>query len=199
MNLHHYLAYLIVSILTITSPGAAILLAITNAMRYNLKAVFFSTLGNIFGLFLLSVVAMFGVGALIKSSPVFFIILKSFGALYLIYLGITQLRNHHLKMRIQTQDKKTYKIEYFKIMKNGFFVAATNPKPILFFTAIFPLFMSEEYSIIGQFFIMTFTFMFISFLSLMTYGYISKKMHAWFLDEKSLKVSSFTTLSHKVI
>lgn len=187
MDLHNYLAYLVISLLTITSPGAAILLAINNAMRYDLKAVFFSTIGNVLGLFLLSLVAMFGVGVLIKSSDWFFLILKIVGALYLIYLGLRHALTGHKHFQLSTTGgSSNYSAK--KIFTNGFLVAATNPKPILFFTAIFPLFLSKDHSMVLQFFIMTVTFMAISFASLMTYGYVSKKAKAWFFDDRRLSI-----------
>ena len=187
MDLHNYINYLIIAFFTITSPGAAILLAINTAMSAGLKALFFSTLGNILGLFILSSVAMIGVGALLKTSPIFYTVLKVIGALYLIYLGIKQMSNNHLKLHLSKEIRHT-KRTLFVIFRRGFLVAVTNPKPILFFTAVFPLFMDEKRSMILQFFIMTVTFMFISFCSLMTYGYISKRAKAWFFDEKKLKM-----------
>ncbi len=187
MDLHNYINYLIIAFFTITSPGAAILLAINTAMSMGIKALFFSTLGNILGLFILSSVAMLGVGVLLKTSPVFYTILKIIGALYLIYLGIKQMSNTHLKLHLSKEVKHT-KRTLITVFRRGFLVAVTNPKPILFFTAVFPLFIDEKRSITLQFFIMTATFMFISFCSLMFYGYISKRAKAWFFDEKKLKI-----------
>ena len=186
MDMHNFLGYLIISVLTITSPGAAILLAINNAMKYDIKAVVFSSLGNILGLFLLSSVAMFGVGVLIKTSDIFFWILKIAGAVYLIYLGIKQIFTTHKEFHI-SQQKHINHYSPKEVFIKGFLVAATNPKPILFFTAIFPLFLSPDHPVILQFFIMTLTFMAISFISLMTYGFISTHAKAWFFDEKSLE------------
>jgi threonine/homoserine/homoserine lactone efflux protein len=187
MSIDNYLAYLLVAFLTITSPGAAILLAITNAMRYELKAVLYSTLGNILGLFLLSLAAMLGVGTLLKLYPALLGALKIIGALYLIYLGIKQILNKH-KVTIASLHHSDGGYSPYAIFRQGFLIAATNPKPILFFSAIFPLFLSPEYSAISQFFIMTFTFMAISFASLMGYGYLSTVAKAWFLDEAKLRV-----------
>ncbi len=187
MDLQNYLNYLIIAFFTITSPGAAILLAINTAMSLDLRAVFFSTIGNILGLFILSSVAMFGVGVLLKTSAVFYTALKIIGAIYLIYLGVTQIRNKHISLHLAKETKhRNYSLK--KVFKRGFLVAVTNPKPILFFSAIFPLFMDEKRSITLQFFIMTGTFMFISFCSLMFYGYISKRAKAWFFDEQKLKL-----------
>ncbi len=187
MDLHNYINYLIIAFFTITSPGAAILLAINTAMSKGIKALFFSTLGNIIGLFILSSVAMLGVGVLLKTSPVFYTVLKIIGALYLVYLGIKQMSNTHLKLHLSKEVKHTKKT-LIVVFRRGFLVAITNPKPILFFTAVFPLFMDEKRGLILQFFIMTVTFMFISFCSLMFYGYISKRAKAWFFDEKKLKI-----------
>ncbi len=187
MNLHSYMAYLLVAFLTITSPGAAILLAISNGMRYSLKAVAVSTIANALGLFVLSSVAMLGVGALLKTSALFFVILKFTGAFYLIYLGVKLFLKKELAIHIK-QEAHLQNVNYVKIFKTGFLVAVTNPKPILFFTAIFPLFMSAKYSLMGQFFIMTFTFLIISMSSLMFYGYMSSRFKAWFSDVKSLHI-----------
>ena len=187
MDLHNYLNYLLIAFFTITSPGAAILLAINTAMSLDIRAVFFSTVGNILGLFMLSSVAMFGVGVLLKTSVIFYTALKIIGALYLIYLGVMQMLNRHTKLHLK-KDSVHQKYSFKKVFIKGFLVAVTNPKPILFFSAIFPLFMEEGKSITLQFFIMTGTFMAISFCSLMFYGYISKSAKAWFFDEQKLKI-----------
>ena len=182
MDINNYLAYLLVTFLTITSPGAAILLAINNSMKYGLKATFFSSIGNVLGLFILSLIAILGVGALIKTSYNIFTFLKIGGGLYLIYLGINHMRDHKHFNVTNKEEKIPFKPK--DIFTKGFFVAVTNPKPILFFSAIFPLFMTKDYPIINQFFIMTFTFIFISLCSLMTYAFLTTKAKMWFLDNK---------------
>jgi len=187
MDLQNYLNYVVIAFFTITSPGAAILLAINTAMNYGIKELFIQTLGNILGLFILSTVAMLGVGAVLKSSPLFYTIFKIIGALYLIYLGVLQIQNKHTKIHLK-KIKTNKSIPLSQLFKRGFLVAVTNPKPILFFGAVFPLFIEKDKSIALQFFIMTFTFMFISCCSLMFYGYISKSAKAWFFTEEKLKI-----------
>ncbi|WP_121628934.1 LysE family translocator [Poseidonibacter antarcticus] len=187
MNFHLYLAYLSISFFTIVSPGAAILLAINNGLYYDLKAVLISSVANIIGLFILSVIAMIGISSILLISHNFLIGLKIIGAIYLIYLGIKQIINKNTKIFLKKNHTHS---EYNKIhiFRKGFFIAITNPKPILFFSAIFPLFLDKTKDINLQFFLMTFSFMFISLCSLMTYGFLSKTAKAWFLEEKSLKL-----------
>ncbi|MDX1808435.1 MAG: LysE family translocator [Sulfurospirillaceae bacterium] len=187
MDMHLYLAYISISFFTIISPGPAILLAISNGLAFDVKAVVLSSLGNIIALFCLSAIAMFGVGVILKTSVIFFTALKIVGACYLMYLGIMQFTGKRGK--ISLSDKNNHKsYSSWKVFKKGFLVAATNPKPILFFTALFPLFLNQNAHITLQFFVMTLTFMALSFCSLFFYGYISTSTKAWFFNEDKLKV-----------
>jgi len=63
----------------------------------------------------------------------------------------------------------------------GFILAATNPKPVLFFVAIFPQFLNP------QFFILTLSFMFISFCSLFAYGCIGIRAKQLLNKESAIK------------
>lgn len=178
MNIDTLLLYLIVAFFYITSPGPAIILAIINGLRTDMKTVALTSLANSLGLFILSTASILGLGIIITTSATLFLIIKSIGALYLIYLGIKFLRNRggfnidENEKAYITKNKKQYFFE-------AFFLAITNPKPILFFTAIFPQFLNLNKSITPQFFIMTGIFLFISFFSLCTYAYLSKKSKAY--------------------
>ena len=152
-----------------------------------MKAVILDALANALGLFILSSVAFLGVGALLMSFSYFFITLKIIGAIYLIYLGVKLFIKKEFELKV-SHLAKSKNIDYFKVTKQAFLVAVTNPKPILFFTAIFPLFMSPKYSLIGQFFIMTGTFLAISITSLITYGYIANKFSNFFSSTRSLNI-----------
>ncbi|PID47278.1 MAG: lysine transporter LysE [Proteobacteria bacterium] len=191
MDLDNYLAYVAISFFTITSPGAAILLAINNAMMYSLRATFLSTLGNIIGLFILSSIAFFWIGAIVGIWEYFFVFLKIAGALYLVFLGLKQIFNKNLHFQVNPSKKAMFSSS--EVFKKGFLVAITNPKAILFFSAIFPLFLQKNSSLTLQFFIMTFTFMAISFSSLMFYGALSKYTKLWFFNER--KTSIFYKIS----
>lgn len=184
MNIDTILLYTLVSFFYIISPGPAVFLAINNGITYNMKAVSFSSLGNIVGLFLLSVISISGLGAILLSSSFLFTIVKTIGALYLIYLGIKQFINakhQSLKTNKYVKEKKN-----LHIFTESFFIASTNPKPIIFFIAFFPQFLNLEIAILPQFLIMTFIFMFISFFSLLTYGYISKRTKRYFKNDKNI-------------
>ena len=174
MNIDMLLLYTLVAFFYVISPGPAVFLAISNCLSNNLKAVAYSSLGNISGLFILSSVSMLGLGALLMTSASLFLAVKIIGALYLLYLGIKQIRMAgKLKMTADGQSNMPTK-SMPKYFQEGFILASTNPKAILFFTALFPQFLELEANVSLQFFSMTGIFMLLSFGSLMSYAMIFK-------------------------
>ncbi len=183
MNTDILLIYSLVSFFYIISPGPAIFLAITNGLTANMKTVMISSLGNILGLFVLSAISILGLGALLLSSAVLFMAVKIIGAAYLIYLGIKQLlRSTSAALSVSGGEPAKVR-SLWAYFTESFLLAVTNPKPILFFVALFPQFLAIDQPIAAQFFILTSIFMVLSFLSLITYGYISKSTRRLFSSE----------------
>ena len=188
MEFSSWLLFIVVGTAAVASPGPAILLAISNSVRFGMGKVLLSTLGNISGLFILSTAAIFGLGAIFKTSTSLFLLVKIIGAVYLIYLGIRQFRSTVNFFADQAdvikskngQEKKNRNKSNLKIFSEGFLIAITNPKAILFFTALFPPFINTEKGLPQQFLIMTFTFMAMSFICLMSYGLLANKAKNWF-------------------
>lgn len=180
MEWQTWFLYVTVSLISIITPGPAVLLAINNSITYDLKATAFSTLGNACSLFTLSLGAMLGLGVALKTSVIFFTIFKISGALYLIYLGIKQFRNvHNIFEHVDSHHVKS-EANYFLLFRKGFFISITNPKPIIFFTALFPLFLKSELPLIPQFLILTFTFIVLSYICLMGYALFAMTLKGWF-------------------
>lgn len=187
MNLDTFLLYCFVSFFYIISPGPAVLLAIYNGAVNGINSVLISALGNILALLALSALSISGLSAILLASATLFTGVKFAGAGYLIYLGIKQFRSsNHLKPDKNTIDTGAPR-ELISYFKEGFIVAATNPKPIIFFAALFPQFLNTNKEIAPQFLIMTAVFMLFSFLSLSTYGYLGKKAKGLLSNTNSAK------------
>lgn len=182
MDVHTWTLFAGVALIAIVSPGPAILLAVSNALSYDLKVVALSSLGNILGLFTLSSAAMLGLGVVLHTSATLFLGFKVLGAIYLIYIGIKQFRSFGNAFKNLHVSRKKSKKELFGIFKKGYLVCVTNPKPIIFFTAIFPLFTDIHSAVLPQFLILTFTFMAFSFMILLLYAYFAKSMKSWFIS-----------------
>lgn len=191
MSLTIFLVYLTVSFVYIISPGPAVFLAINNGVRGGLLPLIVSSFANIAGLFLLSLVSILGLGAIVLASTSLFLTVKVIGATYLLYLGYKQLKqSHELSTYKANNPMKTFSDEdkslsaYFL---ESFILAATNPKPVLFFVAIFPQFLDPNAAMTAQFFVLTFSFMLISFFSLFTYGYIGNQAKHLLTKQQVLK------------
>lgn len=186
MDITTWLLFIAIGTAAVVSPGPAILLAISNSVRFGMAKVLLSTLGNITGLFVLSLAAIFGLGAILKTSNFLFLIVKIIGAAYLIYLGVRQLRSKTNFFADQAtvdnykDSENSIKKSNLKIFSEGFLIAMTNPKAILFFTALFPPFIDTKKALPQQFLIMTFTFMAMSFICLMSYGFLASRVKTWF-------------------
>jgi len=151
------------------------MLAIRNGAAGGVRAVVPSTLGNVTGLFLLSAAAMLGLGVVLQSSALLFTALKIAGAAYLIYVGL-----RHLLGRAHIAPPEDAAVGAAprrpgRLYLEATFVAAMNPKPILFFTALFPQFLNAHEPLLPQFFILTGIFMAMSLVSLLTYGALARR------------------------
>ncbi|MGD9368858.1 MAG: LysE family translocator [Desulfobacteraceae bacterium] len=179
MELSTWLFFLSIALVAIISPGPAVLLSVTNSLTHGFTKSVFSSLGNITGIFVVSSAAALGLGAVLQTSILLFTTLKIFGAIYLIYLGIRQWRSKHnlFEKAIETS-KSNQGIR--KSFVQGLLVAISNPKAILFFTALFPQFIDLSKPILVQFIILTTTFMLFSFIILVGYAISAHSAKGWF-------------------
>jgi RhtB (resistance to homoserine/threonine) family protein len=186
MDFTTWLLFSAVALLAIMSPGPAILLAISNSLTHGTRSVYLSALGNEIGIMIVSLSTVLGLGVILQTSTTLFLMIKVIGAAYLIYLGVRQWRSKtNLFDRQNTEAKKARTNKSFFL--EGLLIAVTNPKAILFFTALFPQFININAAVLPQFLMMTLTFMALSFLVLVTYGKIAFKAKRWFSTSKRVK------------
>ena len=180
MDFSTWLLYGLTCFIVVLTPGPAILLAVSNSVAYGWRTTIFSSMGNGVGLFCISGVTMLGLGTLLKTSAALFMVLKLVGAAYLIYLAVQQWRSE--KSLFQNGDRaivaKSWSRRRFFLQ--GFGVATTNPKAILFFTALFPQFIQPEHALVPQFFALTGTFTVFALCSHAFYVVLIGSLRVWF-------------------
>ncbi|HFC91354.1 MAG TPA: LysE family translocator [Leucothrix mucor] len=192
MDLSTWLFFISIALVTTFSPGPAVLLAVTNSLNYGLRATFYSTLGNEVGLLVIASLAVLGLGAVLTTSTTLFLIIKTIGAVYLIYLGIRQWRSNNKLFSADTPQSHTQTQSNGLSFLQGFLVATTNPKAILFFTALFPQFITLDKPLALQCSILIATFTFLSAIALMSYGFLAHRSKQWFSKR------NFTSLFNRV-
>ena len=178
MHLHTLLAFTAVAAVAILSPGPATLLALRNSMAWGPRRAVWSTLGNVCGLFCLSAAAMLGLGVVLQSSAVLFGLVKLLGAGYLFYVGVRQLLGRGVSLVPADGEVAAAPPARSRLFAEALLTASTNPKPILFFTALFPQFLDAHAPLLPQFLVLTGLFMALSFTSLITYAMLASRARA---------------------
>ena len=171
MHLSNWLLFCSVALLVTFSPGPAVLLAISNAIAVGPRRAMISSMGNGFGLFIISGVAMAGMGVVLATSATAFMLLKLAGALYLVYLGIKQWRSKaSIVAAAPVVQGAANPNSFWKLFRQGLTVALTNPKAILFFSALFPQFITPGEPVAIQFTVLTTSFVACAMLAHLFYA-----------------------------
>ena len=183
MTIETLLTFSAVAGIAIVSPGPATLLAVRNGSSFGLRAAIWSSLGNVCGLFCVSAATLLGLGVLLKSSALLFAAVKTLGALYLFYLGLRQLfaRTGTTDAGLDAVTRTTAPAAP-QLYREALLVATTNPKAILFFTALFPQFIDAGAPLLAQFLVLTGIFMAISFTSLVSYAFVARRARHLFVQ-----------------
>lgn len=196
MTVESWIIYLVLVTAATATPGPAILFIITNSTSYGWKRAIWAALGNIVGLFCLGIIAITGLGTILNTSVVFFNILKYAGAAYLIYLGLKILLQKELDLSSINAPAHSTDISSRKIFLQALAVAISNPKAIVFLTALFPQFINIEQTLIPQFSILIITLMSFSFFFLMLYAFGAQRMKIWL--NKSERITLFNRASGSI-
>jgi threonine/homoserine/homoserine lactone efflux protein len=178
MQAHTLIAFTAVAAVAILSPGPATLLALRNSMAWGPRVAIWSTLGNVCGLFGLSAAAMLGLGVVLQSSALLFGVVKLLGAGYLFYVGIRQLGGRGVRLVATEGDAGVAPPARARLFGEALLTAGTNPKPILFFTALFPQFLDPHAPLLAQFLVLTGLIMALSFASLLAYSLLATRARA---------------------
>lgn len=156
MSADTWSAFLLASLVTAFTPGQAILLAISNALERGRLQALISSCGNVAGLFLVAGITSTGLGALMRHTPGALQALKVAGALYLVYLGLQAWR-HTPPVRSAAAGTAPA-LGRRQLFMQGLTVAASNPKSILFFGALFPQFAGSGPGLPWRFAMLTASF-----------------------------------------
>jgi len=177
--LHSWLIYLTLAIIAAATPGPAILLITTNATLYGCRKAVYTALGNIFGLFCMGIITISGLGVVLDTSVFIFNLVRYIGAAYLIYLGIRLFFQKSGSFSMEKNKCIAPKVSPVRLFVQAFGVAVSNPKAIIFLTALFPQFVNIEEPLLFQFVVLISTLMTVSFCFLMFYGFLARKAKNW--------------------
>ena len=139
----HFLTFFLTVAVLIMIPGPSVLFVVGRGVALGRRAALLTVAGNSCGLAVQLIAVALGVGAIVARSDAVFTTLKLLGALYLVFLGVRNIRDRKALGTLVAPEVEPKRLR--RIVREGFIVGATNPKGILIFTAILPQFVERSH------------------------------------------------------
>jgi RhtB (resistance to homoserine/threonine) family protein len=121
-----------ITILAVISPGADFAMVSRNGMMLSRRAGVLTAVGISLGVLVHVAYSLLGVGLVISRSVLLFNLIKYLGAAYLVYLGISMIRD-----RGALTGAAPTMLTDAGALRAGFLTNATNPKTTLFVVSLF--------------------------------------------------------------
>ncbi|MDI7862436.1 LysE family translocator [Rhizobiaceae bacterium n13] len=140
-SLPTFLAFTVAILLLALTPGPDMTLWISRALRDGRKIGLMSFVGTNIGITIHTMLVAFGIAALIVASPTAFLILKTGGAAYLVWLAVQAIRKGS---NFAVNGNREGATSLTGALLNGIWVNLLNPKIIIFFMTFLPQFVSAS-------------------------------------------------------
>lgn len=159
-----------------SAPGPSHLLMLSNSMAHGFPRSTATAMGDLTANALQMLAAGFGLAALIMASPHAVTVIKWAGVAYLLWLGLRMWRQGKNATAGASAPTASFKTLWLQ----GFLTSASNPKAIVFFTALFPQFIDMSAPFAMQFFILSVTYIIVDGCFLCGFGisadWVAKKL-----------------------
>lgn len=192
MSVDTWLVFVITLYTVSIIPGPSMVLALTHGMQYTAKATIATAAGNTLASCIQAVISIAGLGVIIATSGTIFLIIKYLGALYLVYLGIMLWRSDAWDLQERKATNTKLKAPLQKMFNQGFIIAIGNPKAIVFFTALFPQFLSVQSSSLAHYTAMILVTCSCAFICAMLYAISGNQV------AKLFKKSNFSRVINRI-
>jgi len=149
-------------------PGPAVLFVLSQALSRGARLTIWSILGIIAANSVYFVLSATGIGAILIASYDVFFAVKWIGAAYLIYLGATAFFGKSQILSVVAGAPS--RAGAGRMFVNGFILQMSNPKALLFFTALVPQFINPHAAVWPQMLILALTSVVIEFFVQLLYA-----------------------------
>ena len=185
MSLQVYLAFVAACIALALLPGPVVTLMIANGLRYGTRAALTNILGVQAGLAIVIGIVAIGLTSLMATMGYWFDWVRFAGAAYLVWLGIKLIRSP--VEGIGTDAPPPPPRGGFFLQ--GFVVALSNPKLLVFFGAFIPQFVDMTQDHLSQVLILGVTFMVLAGLTDAVYALLAGRIRTIFSVQRTRLVS----------
>ncbi|WP_350560090.1 LysE family translocator [Psychrobacter sp. CAL346-MNA-CIBAN-0220] len=207
MSWHLFVVFFASTFFISATPGPNMLLAFQYGLNYGVKRTLWTLAGLSLGLFILLLSTLLGLDVISRQSPWLLTVIKTIGALYLIYLGISSWRDTNnsslmsdasamsaevsaeltpnpdrsakpLPRSLSSAAVKSVPNDWI-LFRTGMWVSLSNPKAILFFAAFFPKFINFSAPLWPQYIMLTVGLFLSETIWQLIYTIGGKKLAGW--------------------
>jgi threonine/homoserine/homoserine lactone efflux protein len=133
------LAFTLASVVLIVTPGPDMTYFLGQTLSAGRTRGFVAMLGACFGSLIHSLLAAFGLSALLAASAEAFTVLKIAGAIYLLWLAVQAIRHGSM---LRLDNKTASRRGLARVFATGIGINLLNPKIVMFFVTFLPQFVS---------------------------------------------------------
>ncbi|MDO6746082.1 LysE family translocator [Gilvimarinus sp. 1_MG-2023] len=151
MEISLYSIFLVTTVMLILVPGPAAITVAAQGASYSSRQACWGVLGVASADVLFFALSATGIASLLLASNFMFSVIKWFGVVYLLYLGISALFSQSGVIKLSVERKESSRK---KIFSQGLVVQLANPKALMYFTALLPQFIDPSKPVLFQILLM---------------------------------------------
>lgn len=155
------------------TPGPAVLYVLSSALRSGAQRSVASSLGILTANTVYFGLSATGLGALLIASYQLFFAVKWIGAAYLVFLGLKALLGR--TQVLGAANPASVETRSGRLFGGGIVLQLSNPKALIFFTALLPQFIDPKSAVAPQVAILAVTSVVLEFFILLGYGVAAGK------------------------
>lgn len=133
----YLISFFILSLITVSSPGPAVLFTVHNTLNYRLTKTFGGILGVATGILLVAAIATSILIFAANTLNFALLITSGVGSLYFFYLSFSSLQKN-----VRKEFRKNEQL--ISSFQHGILISLLNPKALAFFIFIFPLYLDTK-------------------------------------------------------
>tara|TARA_R110002094_G_scaffold180470_1_gene158775 strand:- start:162 stop:788 length:627 start_codon:yes stop_codon:yes gene_type:complete len=173
MEFQTFLIFAITTGVIVFSPGPTAILMASQGAGSGLKRTLYCVFGVTCATTIYFALSATGIASLIVASNTLFQIIKWFGITYLVYLGLSAIFSKSGGLVVKSDAPLRKRRSLFL---HGFLIEFSNPKTLLYFSAILPQFIGISRPIAPQFLIMWVTGFLLQCAIYSAYAYLGERL-----------------------
>jgi len=190
LNAELFVAFCLATTALVLLPGPIVTLVIANAIAHGRRTGIATVAGASTGNALLVAAGALGLSTLLALLADIFEYVRWAGVAYLIYLGLKQWR---AVVRASAAPDEIAAPRGRNVFAQGFVVAITNPKTILFYAAFFPQFIDRGLPIAPQLVAMSVAFVVIATIFDGAYALLAARIRPFLLGQRRARIRAGLT------